>query len=88
LYFSKAIPWLEIITKKKKEKEADEFSGNNEINPLQEPLLNVADYLCWTIQRVFERGETRYSLLGSCPHESKSEYFLHCWPSKKEESLC
>ena len=25
-----------------------------------EPLLNVADYLCWSVQRVFERGETRY----------------------------
>lgn len=30
-----------------------------------EPLLNVADYLCWSIQRVFERGETRhYDFLG------------------------
>ncbi len=26
----------------------------------KEPLLNVADYLCWSIQRVFERGEVRY----------------------------
>lgn len=25
-----------------------------------EPLLNIADYLCWSIQRVFEMGETRY----------------------------
>jgi hypothetical protein len=25
-----------------------------------EPLLNVADYFCWSIQRVFERGEVRY----------------------------
>jgi hypothetical protein len=25
-----------------------------------EPLLNIADYFCWNIQRVFERGETRY----------------------------
>ena len=25
-----------------------------------EPLLNVADYLCWAVQRVFEKGETRY----------------------------
>jgi hypothetical protein len=32
----------------------------NETNPLQEPLLNVADYLCWAIQRIFEKGETRY----------------------------
>ncbi len=29
-------------------------------NHQTEPLLNVADYLCWAIQRVFERGETRY----------------------------
>lgn len=28
--------------------------------PKSEPLLKVADYLCWTVQRVFERGETRY----------------------------
>lgn len=28
--------------------------------PTVEPLLNIADYLCWSIQRVFERGETRY----------------------------
>jgi hypothetical protein len=29
-------------------------------NQTTEPLLNVADYFCWAIQRVFERGETRY----------------------------
>lgn len=28
--------------------------------PRTEPLLNVADYLCWSVQRVFERGEMRY----------------------------
>ncbi len=28
--------------------------------PRTESLLNVADYLCWSVQRVFERGETRY----------------------------
>jgi hypothetical protein len=28
--------------------------------PKTEPLLKIADYLCWTVQRVFERGETRY----------------------------
>ena len=32
----------------------------NETNPIQEPLLNVADYLCRAVQRVFEKGETRY----------------------------
>jgi hypothetical protein len=25
-----------------------------------EPLLSVADYLCWVIQRVFEKGEIRF----------------------------
>ena len=29
-------------------------------NHQTEPLLNIADYLCWSVQRVFERGETRY----------------------------
>lgn len=29
-------------------------------NPTREPLLNIADYFCWSIQRVFERGEMRY----------------------------
>lgn len=29
-------------------------------NHLTEPLLNIADYFCWALQRVFERGETRY----------------------------
>ena len=28
--------------------------------PLNEPLLNLADYFCWAVQRVFEKGETRY----------------------------
>ena len=28
--------------------------------PITEPLLNVADYLCWSVQRVFEKGETRH----------------------------
>jgi hypothetical protein len=43
--------------------------GSNELRSLvvfnvqnhrTEPLLNIADYLCWAVQRVFERGETRY----------------------------
>jgi hypothetical protein len=28
--------------------------------PLTEPLLSVADYLCWAVQRVFEMGDMRY----------------------------
>ncbi|HJU45722.1 MAG TPA: DUF3800 domain-containing protein [Chitinophagaceae bacterium] len=29
-------------------------------NQTSEPLLNIADYFCWSVQRVFERGEDRY----------------------------
>jgi hypothetical protein len=29
-------------------------------NHTSEPLLNIADYFCWSVQRVFEKGETRY----------------------------
>lgn len=25
-----------------------------------EPLLSIADYLCWVVQRIFETGETRF----------------------------
>lgn len=32
----------------------------NVTQPLQEPLLNIADYFCWAIQNVFEKGETRF----------------------------
>jgi hypothetical protein len=28
--------------------------------PRTEPLLNITDYLCWAVQRVFEKGEVRY----------------------------
>lgn len=28
--------------------------------PTREPLLNISDYFCWAVQRVFEKGETRY----------------------------
>jgi hypothetical protein len=29
-------------------------------NPRTEPLLTISDYLCWAVQRVFEKGEVRY----------------------------
>jgi Protein of unknown function (DUF3800) len=32
----------------------------NVTQPLQEPLLNIADYFCWAIQNVFEKGEIRF----------------------------
>lgn len=43
--------------------DANEFQANVVFNiqtPRTEPLLTIADYLCWAIQRVFENGETRY----------------------------
>ena len=27
---------------------------------VDEPLLAISDYLCWTVQRIFEKGETRF----------------------------
>lgn len=30
-------------------------------NQTTEPLLNIADYFCWSVQRYFERNEIRYS---------------------------
>jgi len=42
---------------------SDELKGEVVFNiqtPLREPLLNVADYLGWVVQRVFEKGETRF----------------------------
>jgi hypothetical protein len=32
----------------------------NVMDQISEPLLNVADYFCWSIQNVFERGNVRY----------------------------
>ena len=32
----------------------------NVLDQSQEPLLNVSDYFCWSIQNVFERGRMRY----------------------------
>lgn len=32
----------------------------NVTQPVQEPLLTVADYFCWSVQNVFEKGEMRY----------------------------
>ena len=29
-------------------------------NQLTEPLLNISDYFCWSLQRIFELGEIRY----------------------------
>ena len=63
---------LEAITLallKAKQRFSNSTDGEKEIKtnvlfdvnkPTQEPLLNLADYLCWAVQRVFEKGEIRY----------------------------
>ena len=54
---------LKTIKKTYGKKVNFEFQTNikfNITNQIQEPLLNVADYFCWTIQRVFEKGDTKY----------------------------
>ena len=54
---------LRIAKNRFKNTNNEEIKANivfNIQNQLKEPLLNVSDYLCWSIQRIFEKGETRY----------------------------
>jgi hypothetical protein len=59
---------LELALQKARERFAKQEPGEhissevvfNVLTPRSEPLLSVADYLAWTVQRVFERGETRH----------------------------
>lgn len=51
---------LERSTKRFPNKENGCSVVFNVQSPTTEPLLNLSDYFCWSIQRVFERGETRY----------------------------
>ena len=58
-------------------------------NPTKEPLLCISDYICWAVQRVFERGETRYynfiedkislviDLYDSSKYENNQNYYNH-----------
>ena len=46
--------------KKHEDKELKAEVTFNVQNHRTEPILNIADYLCWAVQRVFERGEIRY----------------------------
>tara|TARA_B110001469_G_scaffold111217_1_gene113257 strand:+ start:1384 stop:2073 length:690 start_codon:yes stop_codon:yes gene_type:complete len=57
LAFSKAKQRFSKINSNKEMKTNVVFNVNY---PTKDPLLNLADYFCWTIQRVFERGEIRY----------------------------
>lgn len=55
---------LEIAKERAKKKwRPEEICSTCEFNvqtPRKEPLLSVADYLCWSVQRVFERGDMRF----------------------------
>ncbi len=46
--------------KNKTEKDVKTKVVFNILEQTQEPLLNIADYFCWSIQNVFERGNMRY----------------------------
>ena len=50
----------ERFTKKEAAAEISSEVVFNVQTPRTEPLLCVPDYLAWTVQRVFERGETRH----------------------------
>lgn len=54
---------LSIATERASKKFGDELGARVVFNvqtPLSEPLLNVADYFGWSVQRVFEKGEQRF----------------------------
>ncbi len=50
----------ERYTKTNPDKEQKTKVVFNVMEQTTEPLLNVADYFCWAIQNVFERGNMRY----------------------------
>jgi hypothetical protein len=60
-------------------------------NPRTESLLCVPDYLAWTVQRVFERGETRHydfmreriSLVVDLYDAEQNEGSLNCYTPKR-----
>jgi len=59
---------LELAISKAKERFVQNRPGRrmktkivfNVLEQSKEPLLNVSDYFCWSIQNVFERGNPRY----------------------------
>jgi len=54
---------LKAVQRFDKKKSWGETSGAVAFNiqiPTTEPLLNIADYFCWSLQRLWERGESRY----------------------------
>jgi hypothetical protein len=67
--------------------------------PRTEPLLCIADYLCWAVQIVFERGTTRYydyirdhvsvvvDLYDTANYEKGANYYTRDRPLRAENKL-
>jgi len=51
---------MNIAQKRKKIELSENPFRFNIQSPTHEPLLAIPDYALWSIQRVFEKGETRY----------------------------
>ena len=56
---------LEKALSRKQGKSSEPQHPENQIvfnvqTPSIEPILSISDYFCWSVQRVFEMGETRY----------------------------
>ena len=59
IYFSNGSEGLSLLPRSRFNLMKTEIVFN--VNyPTNDSLLNLADYFCWTIQRVFEKGEIRY----------------------------
>ena len=90
---------LERFTKTKESDKAIAEIVFNVQNQHTEPLLNIVDYLCWSVQRVFERGETRYydfiqnkislvvDLYDSKNYEKSQNYYRRKKPLTKNNKL-
>lgn len=85
-----------------KKADASEISSEfvfNVQNPRTEPLLCVPDYMGWTVQRVFERGETRHydfirerisvvvDLYDSTKYDGSRNYYTHRRPLTAENKI-
>lgn len=78
------------FSRKNPEREIKRNIKFNIQNQKTEPLLNISDYFCWAIQRVFEKGETRYydflidkiSLVIDLYDTSKQENWNHYYKKK------
>jgi len=90
---------IEISAKKYPDKSNGCKVDFNVQYPTTEPFLNIADYYCWAVQRVFEKGETRYydfivdkislviDLYDSEKYEKSGNYYTRKKPLTKQNYL-